>query len=63
MEGLYQSFIKSGEISNFGFWLFLFSFSLTWDHMGEKTSNDIWSESAQQICSQKFMHTPNKGLY
>ena len=31
--------------------------------MGEKTSNDILSESAQQICSQKFMHTPRKGLY
>ncbi len=28
--------------------------------MGEK--NDILSESAQ-ICSQKFMHTPRKGLY
>ncbi len=31
--------------------------------MGEKTSNDILSESAQQICSQKFMHTPRKGVY
>ena len=31
--------------------------------MGEKTSNDILSESAQQICSPKFMHTPRKGLY
>ncbi len=28
-----------------------------------KTLNDISSESAQQICSQKFMHTPRKGLY
>ncbi len=24
--------------------------SLTWDHMGEKTSNDILIESTQQIC-------------
>ncbi len=31
--------------------------------MGEKSTNDILSESAQQICSQKFMHTPMKGLY
>ncbi len=43
---------------NFRFWIFakVFSFSLTWDHMGEKTSNDILSEIAQQICSQNFMH-------
>ncbi len=31
--------------------------------MGETNSNDISSESAQQICSQKFMHTARKGLY
>ena len=31
--------------------------------MGEKISNDILSESAQQVCSQKSMHTPRKGLY
>ena len=31
--------------------------------MGEKPSNDILSKSAQQICSQKFMHTPRTGLY
>ncbi len=63
-EGLYQSCVKIGEISNFEFlpFFFFFSFSLTWDHMGRKTSNDI-SESAQQICSQKFMHTPRKGIY
>ncbi len=50
---------------NFAFLIFydFFSFSLTWDNMGEKTSNDISSESAHQICSQKFMHTPRKGLY
>ncbi len=39
---------------NFAFCIFLrffFSFSLTWDHMVEKTSNDIFSESAHQICS------------
>ncbi len=41
----------------------IFLFSLTWDHMGEKTSNDISSESAHQIFSQKFIHTPRKGLY
>ncbi len=31
--------------------------------MGERTSNNILSESIQQIYSQKFMHTPGKGLY
>ena len=32
--------------------------------MGEKKpSNDILSETAQQICSQKFMHTHRKGVY
>ncbi len=31
--------------------------------MGEKTSNGISSESAQQICSGKFMHTARNGLY
>ncbi len=31
--------------------------------MGEKTSNDISSESTMQIHSKKFMHTPRKGLY
>ena len=55
--------VKSGEISNFGFLHFFFSFSLTWDHMGETTSTDILSASTQQICSQKFMHSPRKGLY
>ncbi len=30
--------------------------------MGEKNSSDILSESTQ-ISSQKFMHTPRKGLY
>ena len=29
---------------------------------GRKSSNDILSESAQEICSPKFMHTPRKGL-
>ena len=48
---------------NFAIFDFFFSFSLTWDHMGEKTSSDILSESAQQLCSQKFMHTPRKGVY
>ncbi len=31
--------------------------------MGEKNSNDILSESTQQICSPKFSHNPKKGLY
>ncbi len=38
------------------------SFPLTWDHMGDKNSDDILSESTQQICSPKFRHTPKKGL-
>ncbi len=47
-----------------GFWQFLlFIFVNMGPYMGEKTSNDNLSESAQQICSQKFMHTPRKGLY
>ncbi len=49
------------------FWSFAIfsSFSLTWDHMGEKTSNDISSESASHIRSPNFMHTctSKEGLY
>ncbi len=62
-KGLYQSCIKIDQ--NFKFWIFaiFFSFSLTWDDMGENISNDIFSESAQQIFSPKFMHIPRKGLY
>ena len=59
------SFFFCFVFQNFAFLIFydFFSLSLTWDHMGEKISNDISSESAQQICSQKFMHTARKGLY
>ena len=32
-------------------------------HGRKKTSNDILSESTQQTCSQKFIHTLRKGLY
>ncbi len=55
-EDLYQS-LK--------FWIFAkyFSFSLKWDHMGVKVSNDISPERAHQICSAKFMDTPGEGLY
>ncbi len=31
--------------------------------MGVKISNDISSDSMQQIHSQKIMHTPGEGLY
>ncbi len=62
-EGLCQSCIKIGEIWNFWIFANLFSFSLTWNHMGEKISNDILSESTQQISSQKSRYTPGKGLY
>ena len=50
---------------NFKFWIFaiFFSFSLTWDHMGVKVSNDISSERTHQICSLKIMDTPGEGLY
>ena len=61
-EGLYQSCIKIGE-TNFGFLPFCFSFSLKWDHIGERNSNDILSQSAQQIRSPKFMHAHRKALY
>ncbi len=47
------------------FWIFMlfFSFSLTYYHMGDKISNDISSESTNQIHSQKLMYTPREGLY
>ncbi len=61
-ESLYQSCIKIGEISNFGFVPIFFVF-VNMGPYGRKTSNDILSESAQQICSQKSMHTPRKGVY
>ncbi len=47
------------ELWNFGFLQF---FSLTWDLIGVKVSNDISSEKAHQICSTKFMYTPGEGL-
>ncbi len=31
--------------------------------MGEKFSNDIYSESTHQIQSQNIMHTPREGLF
>ncbi len=31
--------------------------------MGEKTSDEILSESTQPIFSPEFKHTPKKGLY
>ncbi len=65
-EGLQQVCInfKIGEISNFGFCQFVFVFvNIGPYNMRDKTSNDILSENTQQICSQKFMHTPRKGLY
>ncbi len=41
-----------------GFWgVSLTYYSLTWDHMGVKVSNDISSERTHQICSLKFMYT------
>ncbi len=41
-----------------------FSFSLTWNHMTVKVSNDI-SERTHQIGSPKlmYMYTPGEGLY
>ncbi len=61
-EGVYQSCSKNCEISNFGFLPIFFVFSHAWDHMGVKVSNDISSERIHQICSPKFMDTPEKGL-
>ncbi len=43
-EVLYHICSKNCEISNFGFVSGIFFFSLTWDHMGVKVSNDISSE-------------------
>ncbi len=56
-EGLYQNFIKIGEISNFGVFP-IFFFFVNMGPYGTKNFNDILSKSAQQIYSQKFMHTP-----
>ncbi len=52
-KGLYQSRSKNCEISDFGIlpFFFLFSFSVTWDHIGVKVSNDISCERTHQICS------------
>ncbi len=52
MESLCQSCKKNCEISNFLIVANLFSFPLTWDHMGEK--NDILSESTQEIFFQQI---------
>ncbi len=47
-KGLYQGYIKFGEVSNCGFLpLFFFSFSLICDHMGEETPKDILSDSTR----------------
>ncbi len=43
--------------------MLFFSFSLTYYHMRDKISNDISSESTNQIHSQKLMYTPREGLY
>ena len=48
---------------NVGFFAIFFSFSLTWDYMGVKFSNDISSESTHLIRSPKFMCTPREDLY
>ena len=49
---------------NFKFWIFaFFSFSLTWDHIGENSSNNISSQSIQHIHSPEFLHTPGEGRY
>ncbi len=53
------------KISHFLFFFFMifFSFFVNMGPYGKKTSNDTASESAQQICSPKFMHTSRKVLY
>ncbi len=40
-----------------------FPFSLTWDHVGVKVSNDISAETTHHICSTKLMDTPGEGFY
>ncbi len=47
----------SFSFSIFGLFPF-FPFSLTWDYMGVKVSNDISSENTHQIHSQKLLYTP-----
>ncbi len=57
---LYQSYSKNCEISSFGLLpIFFVLFSLTWDHITVKVSNDIFSESTHLICFSKFMHIPH----
>ncbi len=50
------------RIVNLKVWIFdkYFSFSLTWDHMEVKVSNDISSERTHY--PPKFMDTPGEGL-
>ncbi len=71
-RGTYPPYLQTNFFvcfSKFLFYLFIylqfffFSFSLTWDHMGEKISNDISSESTHQIHSQKILNTPGEDLY
>ena len=53
------------EFWNFEFCTFdkFFSFLLTQDHMGEKVSNDISSETTSQNHSQKIMDDPRECPY
>ena len=53
---------KIVKFQNLDFCHFFFV-SVNMGPYGRKNSNDILSESAQQICSQTFMHTSRKGLY
>ena len=62
-EGPYQSCIKIGKIWNIGFLPFFFFAFIKMGPYGRKSSDDVLSESTQQICSPKFRRTPKKGLY
>ena len=53
-EGLYQSCYKYCE---FQIWIFaLFSFSLTWGHMGVKVSKDISTEIKTRLTPPNSLH-------
>ena len=42
---------RGGDFTCLNFCLFLFSFSITWDHMGEKNSNNISTADCEKLLS------------
>ena len=57
-----QRIVKFEILDICQFFFFFFSFSLTWDHMGVKASNNISEERTHQVCSPICMDTPGGSL-